>query len=110
MEMDRRFYGAWYIEEMEVWGGDVLNLLGSANITFDDDGLGRFQFIALVGFIDCQFLERDGKPLVDFSWQGNDEGDDACGRGWAMIEGNGKLRGRIFIHCADHSAFTAKRG
>ncbi|MCH7916186.1 MAG: hypothetical protein IH856_24640 [Deltaproteobacteria bacterium] len=108
-EKDKRFEGAWRIEEMEVWGDDSLNLLGPANITFDDDRLGSFQFVAVVGFIDCQFSERDGKPLVEFSWQGHDDSDDACGRGWAIIEGDGKLRGRIFIHCADDSAFTAKR-
>ncbi len=107
--MDQRFSGAWRIEEMEVWGGDVLDLLGPANIAFDDDGLGSFQFVAVVGFIDCYFSERDGKPLVECSWQGHDDSDDACGRGWGIIEGDGKLRGRIFLHQADDSAFTAKR-
>ena len=107
---DKRFEGVWRIEDMEVSGDDSLNLLGPANITFDDDGLGSFQFVAVVGFIDCRFSERDGKPLVEFSWQGRDDSDDASGRGWSMIEGNGELRGRIFIHCADDSAFTAKRG
>ena len=106
---DKRFEGVWRIEEMEVWDDDSLNLLGPANITFDDDGLGSFQFVAVVGFMDCQFSERDGRPLVEFSWQGGDDSDDARGRGWAIIEHDGKLRGRIFIHCADDSAFTAKR-
>ena len=59
--MDKRFSGAWRIEEMEVWGGNDLDLLGPANITFDDDGLGSFQFVAVVGFTDCRFSERDGK-------------------------------------------------
>ena len=107
--MDKRFSGVWFIEKMEVWGLDCLNLLGPANITFDDDGLGSFQFVAVVGFIDCQFSKRDGLPLVEFSWQGQDDNEEACGRGWGIIEGNGKLHGRIFIHCADDSAFTANR-
>ncbi len=107
--MDKRFEGIWHIEEMEVWGDDSLNLLDPANIIFDDDRRGSFQFVAVVGFIDCQFSERDGKPHVEFSWRGHDDSDDACGRGWAMIQGDGKLRGRIFIHYADNSAFTAKR-
>ncbi len=84
--MDKRFSGTWHIEEMEVWSSDHLHLLGPANITFDDDGLGSFQFVAVVGFIDCQFSERNGLPLVEFSWQGNDDNDDACGRGWGIIE------------------------
>jgi hypothetical protein len=98
---NKRFEGVWRIEEMEVWGDDSPNLLGPANITFDDDELGSLQFVA--------FSERDGRPLVEFSWQGHDDSDDACGRGWAIIEGDGNLRGRIFIHCADDSAFIAKR-
>ncbi len=53
--MDKRFSGGWRIEEMEVWGGNDLDLLGPANITFDNDGLGSFQFVAVVGLIDCQF-------------------------------------------------------
>jgi hypothetical protein len=105
--MDKRFFQFWRIEEMELWAGDVLNLLGPANITFDDDGLGSFQFVAVVGFTDCRFSERDGLPFVEFSWQGHDDNDDSCGRGWGIIEGDGKLRGRIFIHCADDSTFTA---
>ncbi len=107
--MDKRFSGIWRIEGMEVWGGNDLDLLGPANITFDDDGLGSFQFVAVVGFTDCRFSERDGRPLVEFSWQGHDDSDDSCGRGWAIIDGDSKLHGRVFIHCGDDSAFTAKR-
>ncbi len=107
--MDKRFSGTWYIKEMEVWGSGDLDLLGPANITFDDDGYGSVQFIAVVGFTDCHFSEQNGLPLVEFSWQGNDDADDASGRGWGVIEGDGKLRGRIFIHYGDDSSFTAKR-
>ncbi len=110
LEIDKRFSGDWRIEEMEVWGGDDLDLLGPANITFDDDGFGSFQFVAVVGFIDCEFSERGGKPLVEFSWQGHDDSSDACGRGWGIIESVGNLRGRIFIHYADDRGFTAIRG
>ena len=92
---DKRFEGVWRIEEMEVWGDHSLNLLGPANITFDDDGLGSSQFIAVVGFIDSRFSERDGRPLVEFSWQGHDDNDDACVRGWAMIAARGSTP-----HCA----------
>ncbi len=60
--MDKRLSGTWRIEEMEVWGGSDLDLLGPANITFDDDGLGSFQFVAVVGLIDCQFSERRNPP------------------------------------------------
>ena len=107
--MDKRFSGLWRIEWMEVWDRNDLDLLGPANITFDDDGLGSFQFIAVVGFVDCRFSERGGRPLVEFSWQGHDDDDESSGRGWGIIESDGELRGHIFIHQADDSAFTAKR-
>ena len=103
------FEGAWRIVEMEGWDDESLNLLGHANITFDDDGMGSFQFVAVVGFTDCRFSVRDKKPLVDFSWQGHDDSDDACGRGWATIEDDGKLLGHIFIHCGEDSTFNAQR-
>ena len=105
----KQFVGAWHITDMEVWDTDAINLLGRANITFDDDEMGSFEFIAVVGFTDCRYSQRDGRPFVEFSWQGRDDSDDACGRGWATIEDNGKMRGRIFIHCGDDSAFNAQR-
>ena len=73
--MEKRFEGVWRIEEMELWGGNDLDLLGPANITFDDDGLGSVQFVAVVGLIDCHFSERKGLPLIEFSWQGHDDND-----------------------------------
>ncbi len=69
----------------------------------------RVDFMAVVGFTDCRFSERDGKPCVEFSWQGHDDSDDTCGRGWAIIKDDGKMHGRIFIHCGDDSTFNAKR-
>ncbi len=36
--------------------------------------------------------ERDGRPGVEFSWEGNDECDLASGRGWAVLEEDGSLR------------------
>jgi hypothetical protein len=59
--------------------------------------------------MDCRFDQRDGKPLVEFSWQGKDEGDDVSGRGWAVIDADGTLTGRIYVHQGDDSAFTARR-
>lgn len=107
--MDTQFLGPWFIKEMEVWGRDVLDLLGPANITFEKDGFGRFQFISVVGFPDCRYSVREEKPFVKFSWQGHDDSDESCGRGWACIDDDGKLRGRIFIHCGEDSAFVATR-
>lgn len=50
---------------------------------------------------------RDRRPGVEFSWQGHDEGDPASGRGWATLEAEGSLRGRIYFHLGDDSGFHA---
>lgn len=98
------FVGTWRILAMEVWGKDAFDLMGPAHFTFEEDRLGRFRFIAVEGDMDCRFGERDGKPLVEFSWDGHDENDSAGGRGWAIVDGD-LMTGRIFIHCGDDSGF-----
>ena len=86
---------------------DALNLVAPAFIEFAQDGSGRFGFIAVQGEMDCHEMERDGRPGVEFSWEGNDECDPASGRGWAVLEKDGSLCGRIFFHLGDDSGFTA---
>src|SRR2546428_493675 len=102
------FLGTWRIVEMEVWDQAAFDDLGPAHFTFGEESLGNFRFIAVEGGMDCRFGDKDGKPLVEFSWTGVDDNDSASGRGWAVIDGD-KMTGRIFIHCGDDSAFTAER-
>ncbi len=59
--------------------------------------------------MDCREAPRDGRQGVEFSWQGSDECDPAGGRGWAMLEDDGSLRGRIFFHLGDDSALLRIR-
>ena len=101
--------GQWRITEMEVWDADYLDMEVEAFIEFGSDRMGKFQFGLVRGFMDCRLTERDGKAAVEWSWQGADENDPALGRGWAVLVEDGTLKGRIFIHHADDSAFTAKR-
>jgi hypothetical protein len=101
------FTGSWRITEMELWDKDAIDLLEPAHIEFDADRSGKFVFIAVRGWMDCTFGEKEGQPLVEFSWQGSDEGDDASGRGWATIDRARRMTGRIFFHQGDNSAFTA---
>jgi hypothetical protein len=102
-----RIAGRWRITEAELWDCDALNLVGPAFIEFTGDGSGSFGFIAVQGEMDCREVEWDGRPGVEFSWEGNDECDPASGRGWAALEEDGSLRGRIFFHLGDDSSFTA---
>jgi hypothetical protein len=102
------FLGHWRITEMELWGREALDLLGPAFIRFEDDRMGGFQFIAMRGGLDCRIGERGGLPAVEFSWEGEDEGDARCGRGWAIVR-DGSLEGRLYIHGGDDSWFIATR-
>lgn len=105
MKTPKAFAGKWRITETELWDDDALDLVVPAYITFDADGIGYFQMIAVQGGLDCRF-EGD---RVEFSWVGEDEGDPASGRGWAEITKKGILEGRIYFHQGDDSAFTARR-
>jgi hypothetical protein len=103
------FTGRWHITEMEMWGPDARNLLGPAFIEFKPDNTGSFRFSAVQAHLDCRLIERDGFPVVEFSWEGDDDGDHNCGRGWAVLKDRIRIEGRIFIHMGDESSFEAKR-
>ena len=53
---------------------------------------GQFHFGYVHGEIDYRLGKRDGKPAVEFTWDGHDEMDPAQGRGWAVLEGE-ELKG-----------------
>jgi hypothetical protein len=110
-QADRRkaFRGAWRITRSEVWGQGALDLVQPAFLRFSEDILGDFGMIAVAGGLHCYYGEREGKPLVEFTWEGEDDGNPRCGRGWATLEADGSLVGRLFIHLGDDSAFTAVR-
>jgi hypothetical protein len=97
--------GRWRITEMDNWDQEAVDLVQPGFIEFDGDGLGGLGFIAVRGELDC----RDGRPGVEFSWQGSDEGDDVSGRGWAALNPDGTLEGHIYFHLGDDSAFLAER-
>jgi hypothetical protein len=101
--------GAWRIVEMDLWDPEAIDLLVPGCIQFGADGSGRFRFVAVQGWMDCHRGQRDGRPYVEFTWEGDDDGDPASGRGWAALEENGSLRGHIYFHLGDDSGFRAVR-
>lgn len=102
--------GEWRITKMEQWEKDYVDAEVKAYIRYDERGRGEFQFGYVSGSMDCQFTERDGRPAVEWSWEGNDEMDEVSGRGWAALDEDEKhLHGRIFIHDCDDSGFDARR-
>lgn len=100
--------GRWRIVEMELWDLDAIDLLGPGFIEQRDGGQGSFRFIAVEGWMDTRSVDRDGRPGVEFSWEGNDEIDPASGRGWATLAPDGTLEGRIYFHMGDDSSFRAE--
>ena len=94
--------------DMELWNQEDLDLLGQAHLTLDRSGQGSMRFLAIEASVDYRPEVRDGLPAVEFSFDGNDEGDRISGRGWAVLAEH-TLRGRLFIHDGDESAFSAKR-
>ena len=108
MDNPRDFIGRWRIIETEMWDRDALDLVAPASLTFQKNRTGTMKFIAVSVWIDYRIGQRDGKPAVEFSFQGQDEGDPICGRAWAVLEGS-QLRGRLYFHMGDDSSFVAER-
>ena len=105
----KAFAGRWRIVEMDVWDNDVLDLAEKAHLTFEGASDGGIAFVAVKGFLDVRYGSRDGAACAEFSWQGHDDGDEVCGRGWVMLGTAGRLVGHVFIHQADDSGFVCER-
>jgi hypothetical protein len=102
------FLGCWDIVSMSNWDEDYFNEEVQAYIEFEPDQRGEFQFGYVRGTLDFREGERDGRPSVEWTWDGNDEMDPAQGRGWAVLEDD-ELHGMIFFHLGDESDFDAVR-
>jgi hypothetical protein len=109
MPESRRVVGRWRITEMDNWDQEAVDLVEPGFIEFGEDGLGELGFIAVTGELDCRDAGREGRPGVEFSWQGSDEGDDVSGRGWAALNPHDTLEGHIYFHLGGDSAFRAGR-
>ena len=107
MNSANQYLGTWRIVEMEMWDQEFIDMETNGFFLFDRDNLGSFQFGLVQGRIDYR-IERIGEiERLEFSWEGQDEGDEALGRGWAVIK-KGYLEGRFYFHLGDSSWFKAK--
>ena len=100
-----KYEGTWHITEMETWGDDYLNMEVQAYIRIRRDGSGEFQFGLVSGQIDGEVVG----DRFEFTWDGNDECDEASGSGWLEMESRNKLEGKIKIHHGDSSTLAAER-
>ena len=76
------FAGRRCIIEVNVWNNDFLDLVEGAHLTFEGVEGGEIAFGTLKGFVDVRYGVRDGAACAEFSWEGYDDKDPACGRGW----------------------------
>ena len=104
----RAFAGRWRIVEMDVWDNDFLDLVEPAHLTFERETGGEIAFGALKGLLDVRYGARDGAACAEFSWEGYDDNDPACGRGWVTIGTAGRLVGHFFLHQGDDSGFVCE--
>src|SRR4051812_1657336 len=102
------FQGRWQIISMTEWDEDFMNAEVQAYIEFDAEGRGQFQFGYVRGDIGYAECRRGGKAAVGVTWDGTDELDPVCGRGWAVLEGD-KLNGVIAFDDGDESGLVAER-
>jgi hypothetical protein len=105
----KAFIGSWRIVEMDQWDDDVLDLDEEAHLTFQGAADGEIAFGALKGFLDVRYSTRDGSACAEFSWEGHDDRDPACGRGWVTLGTAGRLVGHFYIHNGDDSGFVCER-
>ena len=105
----KAFVGRWRIVEMDVWDKQFLDLVEEAHLTFRGTADGEIAFGALKGFLDVRYGSRDGSACAEFSWEGHDENDPACGRGWVVIGTAGRLVGHFYIHNGDDLGFVCER-
>lgn len=80
--------GRWRITCLDQWDQDYVDEVVQGYFEFDSKGLGSFQFGYVQGGIDHSPTSRDGKPAVEFSWEGGDDADGPplTGPGWATRE------------------------
>jgi len=97
--------GRWRIVEMPDYVEDYPDMMEPAYILFEANGSGEFAFGCVTGHI----FGGGDTGSVEFSWEGNDEMDEAQGDGWAELQPDGSLKGTICFQAGDEAHFIARR-
>lgn len=101
--------GRWRLMKMSDWDNEFMDAECPAFIELADGGHGEFHF----GYVHCGINWRPEQlpsgPGAAFSFDGNDEMSPTRGRGWAMVQVDGTLKGHLYFHQGDNSAFWARR-
>ena len=108
-EEEHGLIGTWHIYDMEMWDEDYFNMETQAYVEINADNLGNFQFGLVSGSLDGYLELIDGKERFCFTWEGQDEMDEANGSGWLRLVSMDEIEGLINFHLGDRSLFKAKR-
>ena len=100
MEIEKQYLGKWTIHSMEVWEEDFIDFNGPAVFAVEENGTGYFEFGAVETEIDCRVESIGEVERLEFSFEGEDEGDPVSGRGWAKVDGS-EMNGRIHAYPID---------
>lgn len=104
-----KFTGTWHIEAMDMWDEDYFNMEVQAYITINKNNGGEFQFGLVTGMIDGAINQTASGEILEFTWDGSDECDEASGSGWLKLKDKTTLEGKIKLHHGDSSLFSANR-
>ena len=108
MRKKNPYLGKWRIIEMEMWSQDFIDMETEGYFSFETEELGCFQFGLVQGRIDYRIEKTGDIERLEFTWEGQDENDEALGRGWAIIKNN-HIEGRFYFHLGDDSWFKAQK-
>ncbi|MDZ7698078.1 MAG: hypothetical protein U5R49_14560 [Deltaproteobacteria bacterium] len=109
MKIEKQYLGKWRIQSMEVWEEEFIDLNGPGRLVIEDNGIGFLKFGAVEAEVDFRVESVGGIERLEFSFEGEDEGDPVSGRGWAVVAGP-EMSGKIYFHMGESSDFTAKIG
>lgn len=94
---------------MSMWDEDYFNMETQAYLEIQPDNLGNFQFGLVSGYLDGYLEQIGAKERFTFTWEGQDEMDEASGNGWMELQEEDQVTGLINLHLGDSSTFEAKR-
>lgn len=101
------YLGRWDIDSMELWPKDYIDCNEPGHFLIAADGTGNFIFGAVEASIDGYYCKETGR--FEYTFQGTNDRDPICGRGWFFFESSETGVGSIFIHMGDVSAIELQR-
>ncbi len=108
MVLKKQFLRKWRIINMDQWENDYIDEVEPGFIEFNKKSTsGDLHFGYIYADIDYRINENDDEPVIEFTFQGNDEGNEIRGRGKAKIT-KGLLEGNIYFHNGDESSFVSE--